>query len=175
MHAHFAGDALVFYGAVGEQAELLRRREVQQVKAGIVTGSQLDGARRGGIAGFGAAYQGVIGYGQLFPETLDIHFAVGADYLLAFAVYGNEGGRLGEDARQGVFVVDQHIAGGRAHKEFHAAHARVIGFFQHVGIVGGRTYIKRIVGKRGLRRAGEFPFQRIERSRGRLRVGHVHE
>ena len=84
------------------------------------------------------------------------------------------GGNLGDDLVEGHAVVDEEIAGGRAHEHFHARRAfELLEFGDVRHIIPRSADEKREVAEHAVARAANFVGEGFGARRQRLRVGHL--
>ena len=113
--------------------------------------------------------------GHVLAVLLAEPLLVGLDGRRVFAVGGDQRRALGEDQLQRPRIVHQHVAGGRAHEDLHAAAVAGLQRADLVQVVVGPAEVEGVV---GLRPAAGEPV--LVHQHGPARhvgdgVGHVHE
>ena len=176
MHADFAGDALLFERLVAvEQAQLAGRAQMKHVEPSSVALGQRNRLFGTSQAGFRRTDQRMHRHSQarLAVQSSEA-FHVGPYGRLVLAVRGDRHGRLGEQGAERTLVVDEHVAGRRAHEELDAADPLRVEATDLLDIVVRRAEVERVVDHRGFGRPLELFFQQSVRYGGRLDVGHIH-
>lgn len=127
LRACLAGDAFVSYGSRGEEPELVAGRYVHDVQSCSSLTCELYGPATCQEACVVVANDRVCGNGQISSVSFDKGFPVGGDRSLVFGVDCDEGIDFAENALDGRWGVDKHIAGRGSEEEFYACDIRVVG------------------------------------------------
>ena len=172
--ACFRGDPFVGEVSRLEQVELASRRDVQHVEARVVTHGQLDREAGRLVAGLFGPDTGVLAERNVVAESGAGGRFIGDDGRGVFAVRRNDQRRAGEDALEGAFVVDQHVAGARSHEHLDTTRQPLVDRFDRFEIVVGGAEVEAVVRHRPGGGSGVLVRERLGGDRLRIGVRHLH-
>ena len=174
VHADLGGDALAFDGTRFEQFQFPRGRQVQDMQPAAVAGGEFHGETRRLVAGLLGTDPGMHLNRDRIAIFLSRALLVGENHRRVLAVGRNHQRARRENALQGLFVVHQHVARGRAHEHLDAAGLQRVHRLDRLEIVVGRPEIESVVGSGFGRRASMLVLQRARIDGLRHAVGHLH-
>ncbi|EEF93758.1 hypothetical protein CATMIT_01608, partial [Catenibacterium mitsuokai DSM 15897] len=173
--AGLGGDALAFDRSGLEQRQLVGSADVQHVQAGVVLARQRDRQLGRLLARFARADVGMELRGNVVAVFRLVAGEFGVDHRRVFAVGDDRRGHVAEDRVQRDRIVDQHVAGGRAHEHLHPRRAARVQRLDRGEVVVARAKIEAEVAPGAAGGAAVLVLQRGRIQGRRAGVGHVHE